>query len=99
MFYFCEREYKILGETAAISLYLLVQLFDRNPVKFGQVCVQNHFLIAQHQDFCADFPRQDYGGCFHNSPVVFEVTICDLKAKFGRQRMIATLNVELHKEP
>jgi len=62
-----------------IALDLLIEMFDRNTVKLGQIRIENHFLITQNQDLCADSFGKNNGCCIHDGSPLLRVAICDLK--------------------
>jgi hypothetical protein len=49
-----QSEKKIGRKAVRVALELLVQTLDRNAVEFGQVRVEQDFLIAQDQDLRSD---------------------------------------------
>jgi hypothetical protein len=80
-----ESEEKIGRETLRIPFELLVQALDRNAVEFGQIRVENDFLIAQDQDFRSDPLGENDCSFVHERSPSFEVTNCDLKEKRTKQ--------------
>ena len=62
-----------------VALDLLVQVLHRHSVKFGQIVVEDDFLVAQDDDPRRNSFGKDDCSFVHDAPAKFEVTICDLK--------------------
>jgi phosphatidylserine/phosphatidylglycerophosphate/cardiolipin synthase-like enzyme len=50
-----------------IAFDLLIELPDRNTVKLGEVCIENYFLIAQHEDLRSDFFAENNRSFIHSA--------------------------------
>jgi hypothetical protein len=50
----CKLECKIVGETVAITLDLLIEPFRRNPIESRQVRIQDDFLPPDEEDGSLD---------------------------------------------
>jgi hypothetical protein len=74
-----QLKHEIVGEAILVSLYLLVQSFQRHAVEFRKVAVEHHPVVPEGERLLGHAFIQSYGmaGCVKRAR--FEVTICDLK--------------------
>ena len=50
MFFGGKLEHKIRRKTLPVPFYLLVQMPDADPIKFGEVAIENDPVVAEDQN-------------------------------------------------
>lgn len=59
---FSELEHEVRRKALDIAFHGLVQALGANPVKLGQIRIENDLFVADAMDECGEFFRNEQGG-------------------------------------